>query len=83
MAEKPRFRRRTVFAKNLGFSLGFRYCNNTNKFVTTCILDYYLLSASDGVFNITLGDRAFPDAAARAWNLLPSFVGDQQSLARL
>jgi len=29
MAEKPRFRRRTVFAKNLGFGVGFRYRNNT------------------------------------------------------
>ena len=29
----------------------------------------------------TLGDRAFPVAAARAWNSLPSFVRDQQSLA--
>jgi len=31
MAEKPRFRRRTVFAKNLGFGVGFGYCNNTNN----------------------------------------------------
>ena len=31
MAEKPRFRRRTVFAKNLGFDVGFGYRNNTNK----------------------------------------------------
>ena len=29
MAEKPRFRRRTVFAKNLGFDVGFRYRNDT------------------------------------------------------
>ena len=29
----------------------------------------------------TLGDRAFLVAAARAWNSLPSFVRDQQSLA--
>jgi len=29
----------------------------------------------------SLGDRAFPFAAARAWNSLPSFVRDQQSLA--
>jgi len=29
MAEKPRFRRRTVFAKNLGFGVGFGYRNNT------------------------------------------------------
>ena len=29
----------------------------------------------------TLGDRAFPVAAARAWNSLPSFVRGQQSLA--
>jgi len=31
MAEKPRFWRRTVFAKNLGFGVGFGYRNNTNK----------------------------------------------------
>jgi len=30
MAEKPRFRRQTVFAKNLGFDFSFGYCNNTN-----------------------------------------------------
>jgi len=29
----------------------------------------------------SLGDLAFPVAAARAWNSLPSFVRDQQSLA--
>jgi len=29
MAEKPRFRQRTVFAKNLGFGVGFGYRNNT------------------------------------------------------
>jgi len=29
MAEKPRFRRRMVFAKNLGFGVGLGYCNNT------------------------------------------------------
>jgi len=27
--KKPRFRRRTVFAKNLGFGVGFEYHNNT------------------------------------------------------
>jgi len=32
MAEKPRFRRRTVFAKNLGFGVGFGYRNNTNLY---------------------------------------------------
>ena len=26
---KPRFRRQTVFAKNLGFGVGFEYRNNT------------------------------------------------------
>jgi len=31
MAEKPRFWRRTVFAKNLGFGVGFGYRNNTIK----------------------------------------------------
>jgi len=32
MAEKPRFRRRTVFAKkNLGFRVGFGYRNNTKQ----------------------------------------------------
>jgi len=30
MAEKPRFRRRTVFAKKLGFGVGFGYRNNTS-----------------------------------------------------
>jgi len=30
MAEKPRFRQRTVLAKNLGFGVGFGYRNNTN-----------------------------------------------------
>jgi len=30
MAEKPRFRRQTVFAKNLGFGVGFGYRNNTS-----------------------------------------------------
>ena len=29
MAEKPRFQRQTVFAKNLGFGVGFGYRNNT------------------------------------------------------
>jgi len=29
MAEKPRFRQGTVFAKNLGFGVGFGYRNNT------------------------------------------------------
>ena len=29
MAEKPRFRRQMVFAKNLGFGVGFGYRNNT------------------------------------------------------
>jgi len=34
MAEKPRFRRRTVFAKkNLGFGVGFGYRNNTTNSV--------------------------------------------------
>jgi len=28
-----------------------------------------------------MGDRAFPVAAARAWNSLPSFVRDKQSPA--
>jgi len=28
----------------------------------------------------TLGDRAFPAAAAHAWNSVPSFVRDEQSL---
>ena len=31
MAEKPRFRQRTVFAKNLGFGVGFGYRNNTSS----------------------------------------------------
>jgi len=31
MAKKPRFRRRTVFAKNIGFSVGFGYRNNTTR----------------------------------------------------
>jgi len=31
--KKPRFRRQTVFAKNLGFGVGFGYRNNTS-FVT-------------------------------------------------
>jgi len=31
MAEKPRFRRHTVFAKNLGFGVGFGYHNNTTS----------------------------------------------------
>jgi len=29
---KPRFRQQTVFAKNLGFGVGFGYRNNTTKF---------------------------------------------------
>jgi len=29
MAKKPRFRRPTVFAKNLGFGVGCGYRNNT------------------------------------------------------
>jgi len=36
MAEKPRFRRRTVFAKNLGFGVGFRCCNNTTQLYVHC-----------------------------------------------
>jgi len=31
MTEKPRFWRRTVFAKNLGFGVGFEYRNNTTR----------------------------------------------------
>ena len=31
MAEKPRFRRGTVLAKNLGFGVGFGYRNNTTR----------------------------------------------------
>jgi len=31
---KPRFRRRTVFAKNLGFGVGFIYRNNTSNWTT-------------------------------------------------
>jgi len=34
MAEKPRFRRGTVFAKKLGFGVGFGYCNNTKRYCT-------------------------------------------------
>jgi len=30
--KKPRFQRRTVFAKNLGFGVGFGYRNNTSEF---------------------------------------------------
>jgi len=30
MVEKPRFRRGTVFAKNLGFGVSFGYRNNTS-----------------------------------------------------
>jgi len=33
MAEKPRFRQRTVFAKNLGFGVGFGYRNNTKLYL--------------------------------------------------
>jgi len=34
MAEnKPRFRRGTVFAKNLGFGVGFGYRNNTSQYL--------------------------------------------------
>jgi len=40
MAEKPRFRRGTVFAKNLGFGVGFGYRNNTN-FPTFSVLHLY------------------------------------------
>jgi len=29
--KKSRFRRRMVFAKNLGFGVGFGYLNNTNQ----------------------------------------------------
>jgi len=32
MAEKPRFWRRTVFAKNLGFGVSFGYRNDTSNF---------------------------------------------------
>jgi len=31
MAEKPSFRQGTVFAKNLGFGVGFGYRNNTSE----------------------------------------------------
>jgi len=34
--EKPRFRRRTVFGKNLGFGGGFGYRNNTTKYSLLC-----------------------------------------------
>ena len=33
MAEKPRFRRGTVFVKNLGFGVGFGYRNNTSLYI--------------------------------------------------
>jgi len=29
--KKPRFRRWTVFCKNVGFGVGFGYCNNTSS----------------------------------------------------
>jgi len=35
MVEKPRFRQRTVFAKNLGFGVGFGYRNNTIRMLPT------------------------------------------------
>jgi len=31
--KKPRFRWRTVFAKNLGFDVGFGYRNNTTMYL--------------------------------------------------
>ena len=30
---------------------------------------------------MTIGDRAFPDAGARVWNALPSFVTDSATVA--
>jgi len=39
-----------------------------------------MLAWSPGV-KYALGDRAFPVAATRAWNSLPSFIRDKQSLA--
>jgi len=38
--KKPRFRRRTVFAKNLVFGVGYGYRNNTNKSMIYDMMDY-------------------------------------------
>jgi len=39
MAKKPRFRRWTVFAKNLGFGVSFGYRNNTNDIILASVSD--------------------------------------------
>jgi len=46
---KPRFRRRTVFAKNPGFDVGFGYRNNTTLCMQCLIMTY---SASLAVFMV-------------------------------
>jgi len=44
MAEKPRFWRWTVFAKNLGFGVGFGYRNNT---ITASLLPVAIFYLAD------------------------------------
>ena len=45
MTEKPRFQRRTVFAKNLGFGVGFGYRNNTSNVMNTQLITRVLSNA--------------------------------------
>jgi len=53
----------------------------TAQMLPLCAMVRLTATAAFGAHNRALGGRAFPDAAARAWNSLPSFVKDQQSLA--
>ena len=45
--KKPRFRRRTVFAKNLGFGIGFGYRNNTTSRLMQPFLQVSLVWQTD------------------------------------
>jgi len=64
-----------------------RYLAETLQLTTSCSSRRRLRSADTSTLNVpatrrrTLGDRAFPVAAARAWNSLPPSVRDVQSLA--
>ena len=64
MAEKPRFRRRTVFAKNLGFGVGFGYRNNTRTNALTCYFMVIILcptttSALIAIFQVNPAQFSF------------------------
>jgi len=50
--KKPRFRRRTVFAKNLGFGVSFGYRNNTREYYTPQHMNVIITSAKEDTFSL-------------------------------